>query len=138
MQPTYLTGIACCPCGLLVHGGGASHKQPIYRCRSAAMLASERPAFEGTHVNRLTAPVDEFVYTLVIARLSRRDARDLLVDRNRPDTGALTREANALRATLRGMAAEFGSGLAAGSALPPRSTGRCVSRSWPDWRRSGR
>jgi site-specific DNA recombinase len=93
-----LTGLARCGvCGELVHGGGASHGKPIYRCRS------------GRHVSRLAAPVDEYIGALVIARLSRADARDLLTapDIARPDVPALREEAMALRARLDTVAAEF-------------------------------
>jgi site-specific DNA recombinase len=110
-----LTGLAFCAldgCGLLVHGGGASHRKPIYRCRTSTLLPDDRPAVTGTHVNRLAEPVDEFVGAVVVERLARPDARDLLLDHKRPDVAALRDEANALRSRLDGLAAEFGAKLA--------------------------
>lgn len=102
-----LTGLARCgtpverngqmvPCGEYVHGGGASHKKPIYRCKS------------GKHVNRVAAPVDEYVSKIVVARLRREDARDLLLaDDDRPDLPVLRAEAMALRSRLDSVMAEF-------------------------------
>lgn len=111
----FLTGLALCAldgCGLWVHGGGARHHKPVYRCRSAQMLPAERPAVSGTHVNRLAAPVDGYVERLVIGRLSKPDARDLLVDHDRADVPALRDELVALRTGLDGLAAERGAALA--------------------------
>ena len=95
-----LTGLARCGvpgCEEYVHGGGATHHRPIYRCRS------------GRHVSRLAEPVDDFVARLVIARLCRDDARELLTapDSSRPDVPALRGEAMALRARIDAVAGEF-------------------------------
>ena len=95
-----LTGLARCGvagCDEYVHGGGASHRRPIYRCRS------------GRHVSRLAEPVDEYVAALVIERLCRADARDLLTtgDTTRPDVPVLRGAAMALRARLATVAGEF-------------------------------
>lgn len=103
-----LTGIALCgnpECGLPVHGGGAGHGKPIYRCSSAAH--PDVPKAPGRHPNRLAAPIDEFVTTVVLLRLSRADAAELLADNSKPDVPALRRETNALRIRLDGLAAEF-------------------------------
>jgi site-specific DNA recombinase len=105
-----LTGIAVCgnpDCGRHVHGGGASHKQPIYRCSSDA-YSKITPKSGGRHPNRLAPPIDDYIRKIVIERLSRADARDLLIDEDRPDVPALRQEATSLRARLEGLAAEFG------------------------------
>ena len=109
-----LTGIAYCgaaECELTVQGGGATHKKPIYRCRSVREQA-DRPTVPvaGPHVSRLAEPADKFVTNVVIARLSRPDARDLLVDHERPDVPQLRDQATALRARLDGLATEFADG----------------------------
>jgi DNA invertase Pin-like site-specific DNA recombinase len=107
----FLTGLALCGldgCGYPVHGGGAKHGKSIYRCRTSTLLPHERPNLPGTHVNRLAGPVDDYVMRIVVARLSRPDARELLIDHRRSNVSALRDEANALRARLEAMAAEFG------------------------------
>jgi site-specific DNA recombinase len=48
-------------------------------------------------VARAAVPVETYVGTLIVERLSRPDAADLLVDHSRPDAAALRREAAALR-----------------------------------------
>lgn len=98
-----LTGLATCGvegCGLTVHGGGATHKQPIYRCRS------------GRHVSRKAEPVDEYIRAVVIARLSREDAADLLTtDDTGPDAEDLRSEILALRKRLETLAEQFADGV---------------------------
>ncbi|MER5674800.1 recombinase family protein [Pseudonocardia alni] len=111
----FLTGLAVCAldgCGLPVHGGGAKHGKPIYRCRSTQMLPERRPDVEGTHVNRLAGPVDEYVERLVVGRLSQPDAAELLVDHLRADVPGLRDEIVILRTRLESYAAEQGLALA--------------------------
>jgi|tagenome__1003787_1003787.scaffolds.fasta_scaffold20951344_2 site-specific DNA recombinase len=96
-----LTGVGRCGvCGQTIHSGGAATKQTwrIYRCRSMS------------HVSRAAEPVDEFVSDVVIARLSREDARELVVDHDRPDAGRLREQAVALRTRLDGAAAAYAQG----------------------------
>lgn len=120
-----LTGIAVCAlevgsdhdCGLTVHGGGASHRKPVYRCRSTQMLAAQRPTVPGTHVNRLAGPVDEEIGKYVVGRLSMSDARELLVDHHRAELPALRDELAALRVGLDALAGERGARLAAGDPM---------------------
>lgn len=93
-----LTAVALCGvkgCELTVHGGGASHGKPVYRCTS------------GKHVNRMAAPVDEFVSMVAVERLKRPDARELLVDYEKPNIGELLDEVNAKRTRLEQVAVEF-------------------------------
>lgn len=109
----FLTGIALCGadgCEATVHGGGASHRRPVYRCSAGATRAVDGPPVPGPHVNRLAGPVDEWIGWLVIERLSRSDARELLVDHHRPDVPALRDEATALRGRLDSLAMEFADG----------------------------
>lgn len=99
--PALLTGIAACGvCGLPVHGGGATKGQGrVIRCRSMA------------HVNRTAEPVEEYVTQVVIDRLSRPDAAELLADDTRPDAGELRTRIVALRTRLDGAAADYAEGL---------------------------
>ena len=93
-----LTGAAICGtegCGMGVHGGGATHGKPVYRCKSMK------------HFNRLAEPCDLFVGDVVVARLARADAADLLVDESRVDLDALRTELAAKRARLDALAIEF-------------------------------
>ena len=78
--------------------------QHVYRCDRLRL-----PGSVG-HVARLSDPVDDYVTELVIERLSRDDARDLLIDHSRPDVEELREAARALRARLDELGAEFASG----------------------------
>ncbi|MGH6691141.1 MAG: recombinase family protein [Gammaproteobacteria bacterium] len=60
------------------------------------------------HLSRAAEPVDELVRRLVIARLARDDAADLLVDDERPDVEALRTTAQTLRARLDALADDLG------------------------------
>jgi hypothetical protein len=63
-------------------------------------------------VARQAAPVEEFIARLVIARLSRDDAADLVaVPEGGPDVAALREEATAIRRNLKEMAADRALGL---------------------------
>lgn len=97
-----LTGIARCGvCGATVHAGGSNRPgDRMYRC--SATLG---------HVGRRARPVDEYVGDVIVARLSRPDAAELLVDDDRPDVDALRVEAHALRARLTDAAAMFADGI---------------------------
>ena len=61
------------------------------------------------HLSRATAPVDALVRAVVVKRLSRPDARELLVD-DKPDLEPVRREALALRARLDSLATEIADG----------------------------
>lgn len=97
-----LTAIAVCgACSATVHAGGAVGKYPMYRC-SGYLTAPDRKAMpsDTPHVSRQALQAEDYVTAVVIERLSRPDAVDLLVDTNRPDVHELRREATALRAKL--------------------------------------
>lgn len=98
-----LTGIAVCGvagCGATVHAGGNSRKSVrAYRCSGST-----------GHFARMAEPVEEFVSQVVIARLSRADARELLIKRPTVDTDALHVKAVGLRERLDSLAIEFADG----------------------------
>jgi site-specific DNA recombinase len=105
---TMLGGLALCPCGNAVTGMPSHTGHHIYRCAPA----SRNRAYSGGHVARQAAPVEEFITKLVIARLSRPDAADLVaVPASGPDIAALREEATAIRANLKEMAADRALGL---------------------------
>jgi DNA invertase Pin-like site-specific DNA recombinase len=100
-----LSGLATCgklldgaACGAHIQAGRNEYHGPTYRCASNG------------HVARAAAPVDEFVIGLIVERLSRDDAADLLLDDTRPDVDALRTEAQAIRARLDDIAAMLGEG----------------------------
>jgi len=81
-----------------------SRGQHVYRCDRLRL-----PGSSG-HVARLSKPVDDYVTHLVIERLSRDDASDLLIDHDRPDVDELRGTARTLRARLEELGAEFATG----------------------------
>jgi site-specific DNA recombinase len=105
---TLLGGLALCPCGNVVTGMPSHTGQHIYRCAPA----TRNRDYPGPHVARQAAPVEEFITKLVIGRLSRADAADLVADSEGvPDVGALREEAAAIRRNLEEMAAYRALGL---------------------------
>jgi DNA invertase Pin-like site-specific DNA recombinase len=105
---TLLGGLALCPCGNVVTGMPSHTGHHIYRCAPA----TRNRAWRGGHVARQAAPVEEFIEKLVIARLSRPDAADLVtVPEGGPDVGALREQAAAIRQNLDEMAADRAVGL---------------------------
>lgn len=99
-----LTSIASCQCSDPIHGGQATRgRHQTYRC-------NRRGGYEGPHISTKAEPVDDFVGDVVVARLSRPDAADLLVDDQRPDFADLRTQAAAIRARLREIGAAFGAG----------------------------
>jgi len=112
---TYLlTGIARCG----VCGDGTTVRKgqrprdgvAFYRCVRAA------------HLSRTAEHVEDLVVRVVIARLSRPDARDLLVDDKRPDVAALRKEAERLRRKLDSLAVDFTDGSLTASQLRTATT----------------
>ncbi|TQM62579.1 recombinase family protein [Humibacillus xanthopallidus] len=96
-----LSGLALCGvCGAPVWGGGnARQNVPNYRCSAAY-----------GHFARMSEPVDEYVSAVILERLSRPDAAQLLTTTKRPDTAALHDEASTLRNRLESVALEFADG----------------------------
>ena len=71
---TLLGGLALCPCGNVVAGGPSHTGHRVYRC---SMPTRDR-SWPGEHVARQAGPVEEFIDKLVVGRLSRADAADLV------------------------------------------------------------
>jgi DNA invertase Pin-like site-specific DNA recombinase len=105
---TLLGGLALCPCGNVVSGMPSHTGRYIYRCAPQ----KRNRAWSGMHVARQSVPVEQFIIKLVIARLSRPDAADLLaVPEGGPDVAGLREEAAAIRRNLEEMAADRALGL---------------------------
>ena len=93
-----LTGIARCGvagCTSTVHRGGtgAALAYATYRCRDS-----------GRHLARKCEPIDRYVTDVVVERLSRPDAVELLIDHTRPDVEQLRGRARTLRTRRRSLA----------------------------------
>ena len=100
---TLLGGLALCPCGNVVTGMPSHTGHHIYRCTPA----TRNRAYHGGHVARQAGPVEEFIEKLVVARLSRPDAADLVsVEEAGVDVAGLREEAAAIRANLEAMAGD--------------------------------
>lgn len=102
-----LSGIARCgTCGgrmrvaLRTYGGGGHgrHATPGYRC------------LPGGHVSRNKDTLDGFVTAIVVGRLAREDATDLLVAERGPEAAQAAEEAALLRARLDNAADAFANG----------------------------
>lgn len=95
-----LTGLALCGvCRGPVHAGGSARAGvPAYRCRGSR-----------GHFARRSAPVDEYVEAVMVARLSRADARELIAP-GTPDTGGVEEELLGVQARLDALAVEFADG----------------------------
>jgi site-specific DNA recombinase len=95
-----LTGIGLCGvCGAAVHAGGATGGIRGYRCSGST-----------GHVARRAEPVEQYVSAVIVERLSRPDAAELLIDRALPDLDALRTESAALRSRLDSLAVDFADG----------------------------
>jgi DNA invertase Pin-like site-specific DNA recombinase len=100
-----LSGLALCgvcgeQTGATVHSGGSTTRGVrTYRCSQSL-----------GHVARRGDPVDRFVSDIVIERLSRPDARELLIDSQQPDVAQLRDDAVALRSRLDSLAVDFADG----------------------------
>jgi site-specific DNA recombinase len=100
---TLLGGLGLCPCGNVVTGMPSHTGHHIYRCTPA----TRNPAYHGGHVARQAEPVEMFIEKLVVARLSRPDAADLMTaEDSGVDVAALREEATAIRANLEEMASD--------------------------------
>lgn len=104
-----LSGIARCGvCGAAITAHGRKRypngtELRLYRCRPAIGKS-------GYCVGRRMDWVDGYVIDVIVGRLSREDARGLLVAEDRPDVAALQDEAAALRVRLDGLADAFALG----------------------------
>jgi hypothetical protein len=100
-----LSGLALCHCGATVNTGRTQHGRRTYKCSATRHLARD------------AEPIDDLVRGLVVERLSRPDAADLLVDDERPDVDELRTRAQTLRARLDELAGLFAAGSVTGSQL---------------------
>ena len=97
-----LSGLGLCGvCGATVHAGANSRPGiRAYRCSAST-----------GHVARKAEPVEDYVAAVIVGRLSRADARDLLADpTSAPDLEATRAEAVALRSRLNALAVDFADG----------------------------
>jgi site-specific DNA recombinase len=121
---TLLGGIALCPCGNVTTGQPSHTGHHVYRCSPP----TRNRDYAGLHTARKAAPVEEFITKLVIARLSRADAADLIeLPAGGPDVAALREEAAAIRRNLDELAADRAVGLITRAqmlAATTRATGR--------------
>jgi site-specific DNA recombinase len=103
-----LTGLALCGlCGSTVHGGGngkTGHRN--YRCSGSL-----------GHFSRQAEPVDDYVTAVILARLARPDAAELLADTGKPDLDGMRTRSAVLRTRLDQLATEFGDGVLTASQL---------------------
>ncbi|MBF6276993.1 recombinase family protein [Nocardia nova] len=91
-----LTGLALCgKCGTALGSGQTAWKSTMYICR------------ECHGIGRNQKMLDDHIIDAVVARLSRPDARELLVDRDREGVGELSAKAAVLRGKLEALEAEF-------------------------------
>lgn len=115
-----LTGIAVCGtegCGATVHAGGNARRGvAAYRCSGSF-----------GHFARRAEPVEEYVRAVVVARLSRQDARDMLLRKPNADTAALRAEVTGLEARLDSLASNWADGALTDSQLRT-ATARARSR----------
>ena len=85
-----LSGLATCGvCGELIRAGGGEAGIHSYRCRSMA------------HFMRRGVPLDDFIARIIVARLSRSDAVDLLTKHERGDVEGLRVERRRLELSAR-------------------------------------
>jgi DNA invertase Pin-like site-specific DNA recombinase len=103
-----LTGLALCGvCGATVHGGGNGRtRRRNYRCAGSM-----------GHFSRQADPVDAYVTAVILARLARPDAAELLADTGKPDLDGMRTRAAALRARLDQLATDFADGVLTASQL---------------------
>lgn len=89
-------------CGKAISSSGAVKRNGkvryLYRCRPCGCVGRRRDW------------ADEYIADVIVERMSRPDAAELLVDHERPDIPALQEEASALRQRLDWLAAEFADG----------------------------
>lgn len=105
-QAAYLLSgwATCAVCGSTIRSSGATRSKRggnvryLYRCRPRGCVGRRRDW------------ADEYIADVIVERLSRPDAAELLVDHNRPDVPALQEESRALRLRLDDLAADYADG----------------------------
>jgi site-specific DNA recombinase len=111
---TLLGGLARCRCGNVVTGARKTDGPAVYRCEQLT-----RDGREGPHVAMRSDRVDEYVVSVICARLARADAADLVasVERSDIDVVALQEEALGIRGNLDELAADRALGLVSRSQM---------------------
>jgi site-specific DNA recombinase len=94
-----LPGLARCWCGSDVMTGRSRSNKRSYDCRKSK------------HLSRAAEPIDELVEAVVIERLSRLDAADLLSEPSTPDLAVYRARAQAIRERLDDLATGLEEGL---------------------------
>lgn len=97
-----LTGIAhcgLCDDGTTVHAGGARRAARSYRCTAKH------------HMQRVAAPIEDYVEALIVGRLSMPDALAVFAPTVEVDVKPLRAEADLVRRRLDDIAADYGSGV---------------------------
>lgn len=112
-----LTQVAVCGvCGATVHSGGGgrrsadidqSKRYRVYRCSENS----------GRHITRRADPIDELVKQLVVARLARPDAAELVSRRQEIDLRRLIADREAVRRRQDQLATDFADGVLSSSQL---------------------
>lgn len=101
-----LTAISSCgKCGAKMLSGKSPKKLLIYICRDCH------------GVTRSMVHLDDLIVSLVVARLSREDAKSLVLDEERPDLAELHSESAVLQARLDSLALSYAQGVITASQL---------------------
>jgi DNA invertase Pin-like site-specific DNA recombinase len=109
---TLLGGLARCRCGNTVIGTVQATGRHAYRCNPAT-----REGRPGPHCQQVAAPVDDYVDRVIVERLSRPDAVDLITPPATVDAAALRTEAASIRRNLDALAADRALGLVSRSQM---------------------
>lgn len=94
-----LPGLALCWCGSDVATGRTRHNKRTYNCRARK------------HLSRAAEPIDELVQAVVVERLSRPDAVELLSEPATPDLAVYRARADAIRQRLDDLATGLEEGI---------------------------
>lgn len=94
-----LPGLALCWCCSTVASGRTRHNKRTYNCRAVK------------HLSRAAEPIDELVQAIIVERLSRPDAVELLSEPSTPDLGVYRARAQAIRERLDDLATGLEEGL---------------------------
>lgn len=109
---TLLSGLALCACKRPLWAGRSHHGKQVYKCSAYFAGLGAEDCESGTrHTSRMADPVNDFVRDLVVARLQRDDARDLLLTKkDAPDTKEMQEKLLALNNRMDELASMFADG----------------------------